>query len=129
MTPSATSTLFATVVDRADMLSAPQAARHLGVSPGAIYRWTRTGELAAVRVPSATGDRVFLRFTTEDLDAFADARSRRHGNECPIKQRPFDIGKSECQCILCHCGSDHQPGGFLGSCQRCGRKRREDLRT
>ena len=53
-----------------------------------------------------------------------------HGPECPLPDpRLRGFAKSDCQCVLCHCGPDHVPGGFLGTCQRCGRKREQDLLT
>lgn len=39
-----------------------------------------------------------------------------HGPECG--EGP------ECHCVLCHCAELHEPGGFLGTCQRCGRPQR-----
>lgn len=42
--------------------------------------------------------------------------STDHGPECGER--------SECDCVFCYCGDRHQPGGFLGTCRRCGRKQR-----
>ena len=52
-----------------------------------------------------------------------------HGPECR-KSRPNPPATNgvACECVACHCGNDHQPGGFLGACRRCGRKRWADLR-
>ncbi len=43
-----------------------------------------------------------------------------HGLECPIRTHPDARGRSECQCIVCHCGDDYRPG-WLGACARCHR--------
>lgn len=43
-----------------------------------------------------------------------------HGTECPITTDPDPRGRSECQCVACHCGDDYRPG-WLGACARCHR--------
>ena len=53
-----------------------------------------------------------------------------HGPECPLSDGPVPhIGRQACQCVTCHCGDLHQPGGEFNTCRRCLRKRTEDLHT
>jgi excisionase family DNA binding protein len=54
-------------------LSAPQAARALGVSLGTIYRWSDLGHLESYR--SASGQR---RFSQERIDGFISLLGRQH---------------------------------------------------
>ena len=54
-------------------LSAPQAARALGVSLGTIRCWSDLGYLESHRNPAGQ-----LRFRREDVDAFARTVERRH---------------------------------------------------
>jgi excisionase family DNA binding protein len=61
-------------------LSAPQAARALGVSLGTIYRWSDLGHLESSR--TATGRRQFSR---EQLDGFIGALERQ--NRDPQRDR------------------------------------------
>jgi hypothetical protein len=58
-----------------------------------------------------------------------------HGPECPMgnhAEHPWKWTQRhgwvrhngqniQCQCVLCHCGADSDPTGFLGSCTRCHR--------
>ena len=53
-----------------------------------------------------------------------------HGPECRLSRpNPPATNGMACECLTCHCADAHVPGGFLGTCQRCGRKRFEDLRV
>ena len=103
------------------LLSAEEAARLLGVSDTCIRRAAQNGELQTI----IEGRHLFLH---SDVATLGERRSEGHGPECGMSTDPFG-NSHQCDCILCHCGPRHEPGGFLGTCQRCGRKRREDLRT
>jgi excisionase family DNA binding protein len=47
-----------------NLLATGDAAKHIGVSPGTVRRWAKTGQLRHVVMPSGR-----LRFRREDLDA------------------------------------------------------------
>jgi excisionase family DNA binding protein len=49
------------------LITARHVAELLGVSPETILRWTRRGELPAIRLPSGA-----IRYRPEDLDAWLD---------------------------------------------------------
>ena len=55
------------------LLTARQVAELLDVSPETVLRWTRRGELPAVRLPGTKRGR--LRFRPDDLEAWIDARA------------------------------------------------------
>lgn len=52
------------------MLSARDVADRLAVSTETVLRWTRSGDLPAVRLPGGA-----LRFEADQLDAWLDART------------------------------------------------------
>lgn len=52
------------------MLSAREVAERLGVSTETVLRWTRRGELPAVRLPGGA-----IRFHPDKLDAWIQART------------------------------------------------------
>lgn len=64
------------------------------------------------------------------MTAAAPATTSTHGPECPMSKPPRGQGgwRSSCACVTCHCADLHIPGGEFGTCQRCLRKRVEDLR-
>lgn len=76
---------------------------------------------------AATLDRSDPRFAPDDSG---------HGPECPFGTGAYPWywdtvhrmwrrrnvrGAVECQCVACHCGPDHEPGGPVGACRRCHR--------
>lgn len=63
------------------LLTAREVAELLSVSPETVLRWTRRGELPAIRLPSGA-----LRYREADLDAWTAARSN--------PSRPLDSPRS-----------------------------------
>jgi excisionase family DNA binding protein len=56
--------------DRVALLTARTVADRLGVTPRTVLRWTRRGELPAIRLPGGA-----LRYDERDLDAWLDERA------------------------------------------------------
>lgn len=77
-----------------------------------------------------------LAATLDRTDPLNPPNDAGHGPECPYGngQHPWHWdalkrqwrrrdgrGLSDCQCVMCHCGDDHEPGGPVGACRRCHR--------
>lgn len=103
-----------------------EAARFLGLADSTVSKHALKGNLVPVLVVETDGARYF---DPDDVRGLPDRMRRGHGPECPYWTDSFSGGSLECQCVLCHCGEDHQPGGVYGQCLRCDRKRYEDLLT
>jgi excisionase family DNA binding protein len=58
------------------LLTAREVAERLGVSPETVLRWTRRGELPAVRLPGGA-----IRYRPDELDAWLEARATRGREE------------------------------------------------
>jgi excisionase family DNA binding protein len=52
------------------LLTARQVAEQLGVSAGALLRWTRAGQVPAVKLPSGA-----VRYRPEEIDAWLELRA------------------------------------------------------
>jgi excisionase family DNA binding protein len=52
------------------LLTAREVAEMVGVSTGALLRWTRAGHVPAVKLPSGA-----VRFRPDDIDAWIDTRA------------------------------------------------------
>ena len=100
-----------------DLVGAEEAARILGCSAVTVRKLIHKGQLSAV-----TADP----FSLERSEVWAFLERRRdsqnhHGPECQISYCDlWDMAFHECQCVACHCPT-FVPGGFLGTCDRCGR--------
>lgn len=113
-----------TVVATADY-STEEVGRILGYGAQTVVKLINAGRLPATEGPQG------FRIAAHDLDAFIAAMHReagRHGSECD-HSTPAISHDGDCQCVSCHCGPDHRPGGFFGACRRCGRPRVVDGRV
>jgi len=61
--------------EKSDSLTPPQVAKRLGVNPGKVLCWIRSGELSAVNVTTKPGGRATYRIAPVDLEAFRKRRS------------------------------------------------------
>lgn len=75
--------MSAPAADR-QFLTPPILARRLGVDPGKILGWIRSGELAAVNLAAKANGRPRFAITQQALDAFLQRRS-----VLPIQPRPI----------------------------------------
>lgn len=55
---------FVVVMPNTELLTAQEVAERLSVHPESVRRWTRQGDLAAIRLPSGR-----YRYRVEDVDA------------------------------------------------------------
>ena len=92
------------------------AAAVLGVHPATVRYWTRHG-LISVAVPRSGPHP--SRYEVAELHRWVRECTDGHGPECPIHHEPWS--NHDCQCVSCHCGDDHEPGGPVGACRRCHR--------
>jgi len=69
------------------LLTARQVAELIGVSSETVLRWTRRGDLPAIRLPRGA-----LRYREADIDAWLEARatSKRGSVSSPTGRRPAD---------------------------------------
>lgn len=100
-------------------LTSAEVGEILGCSANNVGKMVRAGRLVARQSCKGGGYRIDI----DVLEAFVTEMHRhaeRHGPGCSHSQ-PALSHPAECECVACHCGDDHTPGGFLGTCQRCGR--------
>jgi excisionase family DNA binding protein len=77
------------------MLTPPQVARQLGVSPDKIHAWIRKGELHATNVAAARGGRPRYRISENDLANFQKTRQNVKPTPKPPRRRKKDDGVIE----------------------------------
>lgn len=94
-------------------------ARRLGVARSTVHLWRHVGLIT----PVATNP---IRYAPGTAALILERAKSDHGPECPKSTDPFHAGIS-CECVACHCGPEHVPGGRWGACARCHRPRWEDL--
>lgn len=67
------------------LLTAREVADLLGVTMETVLRWTRAGELPAIRLPGTARGR--LRYRLEDIDAWID----QHATAAPGREAPATL--------------------------------------
>jgi excisionase family DNA binding protein len=72
------------------VLTPPQVAKRLGVSPDKILAWIRKGELAATNVAAGHGGRPRYRISEEDLAVFQKRRQPSKPTTTPPRRRTKD---------------------------------------
>ncbi len=74
------------------MLTPPQVAERLGVSPEKIIRWVRRGELRAVNVSETAGmGKPRFRIDPTDLAVFEQRRSVASTPKARRRRKPIDV--------------------------------------
>ena len=73
-----------------DMLTPPQVARQIGVSPDKVYAWIHGGQLQAANTATRLGGRPRYRISQADLDAFMKTRGTVKPQPPPPRQRKKD---------------------------------------